>query len=496
MFRPGSVIPRVAGTLGARAARRLRRCAPPIPPGPSLTLGMTALLIVTAAFAQQATPPPPAPPRPIAWPPIAEKKLANGLTLVLAPLRNVPKVNLDLVFLAGRGTDAAAHAGVAQLAGRVALEGTTTRTSKQLKEELRSIGGAMSVSVDADDTSISASALSEFSPRLLELVGDVARNASYPKSEVDLAKANFASEIEEERSSPEFVAGEQLARAIFGGHPYGFTAPDPAAIEKVTREQLKQFAAARYVPNNAFLVIVGDFEPSAMSAAAEKAFGSWNRATLVATKTPEPVKRQKRQITFVDRPGSVQSTIVIGALAPPRKSADYLALRTASIILGGAFYSRLTRNIREQKGYTYSPFSSADMRRLAGSFSAEASVRNEVTGPTILEILYELDRMRIAPVSDEELASAKTYSVGTMELELETQAGLAQRIATIYLYDLPHDFLQTFRDRINKLTAADIQRAAAKYFDTYRGAIVVVGDYGQVKDQVAPFGDVTVVKAK
>jgi zinc protease len=365
-----------------------------------------------------------------------------------------------------------------------------------MKEELRSIGGEMSVDVDRDATALSASALSEFSPRLLELVSDAARNASYPASEVDLAKANFASEIEEQRSSPEFVAGEQLSKAIFGAHPYGYTVPEPASVAKVTREQLKQYAAAHYLPNNAFLIVVGDFEPAAMTAAVEKAFGSWQRGALPAVKIAEPVKRQKRQIVFVDRPGSVQSTIVLGALAPPRKAADYLALRTASIITGGAFYSRLTRNIREAKGYTYSPNSSADLRRLAGSFTAEASVRNEVTGPTILEMLYELDRMRVAPVTDEELSSAKTYSVGTMELELETQAGLAQRIATIYIYDLQHDFLQTFLPRIVKLTAADIQRAAAKYFDTYRGAIVVVGDYAAVKEQVAPFGDVMVIKPK
>ncbi|MEK6371561.1 MAG: pitrilysin family protein [Acidobacteriota bacterium] len=453
---------------------------------------LNVLFAAAAALAQQqTTPPPPAPPRPIAWPAITEKKLANGLTLVLAPLPNVPKVTLDFSFLAGRGAG-----GVAQLAGRVMLEGTATRSSKELKEELRSIGGEMGVNVDRDATSISASALSEFSPKLLDLVSDVARNASYPKSEVDLAKSNFASEIEEQRSSPEFVAGEQMAKAIFGAHPYGYTVPEPAAIGKVTREQLKQFAATRYLPNNAFLVVVGDFEPAAMTAAVEKAFGPWQRGTLPAVKIAEPAKRQKRQIVFVDRPGSVQSTIVVGALAPPRKAADYLALRTASIITGGAFYSRLTRNIRESKGYTYSPFSSADLRRLAGSFSAEASVRNEVTGPTILELLYELDRMRVTPVTDEELASAKTYSVGTMELELETQAGLAQRIATIYVYDLQHDFLQTFREKIEKLTAADIRRAAAKYYDTYRGAIVVVGDYGQVKDQVAPFGDVTLIKPK
>jgi len=250
------------------------------------------------------------------------------------------------------------------------------------------------------------------------------------------------------------------------------------------------------LPNDAYLVVVGDFEAAVMTAAAEKAFGAWKARPREIPQILAPVNRQKRQIIFVDRPGSVQSTIYIGALAPPRKSDDYLALRTASMILGGAFYSRLTRNIRESKGYTYSPGSSANLRRLAGTFYATASVRNEVTGPTILEMLYELDRMRIAPVTDEELASAKTYSIGTMELEIETQAGLAQRIATIYKYDLQHDFLQTFRQRIDKLTAADIERAAAKYFDTYRGAIVIVGDYGQVKEQVAPFGDVVQVKIR
>ena len=455
---------------------------------------MIAPLLLAAALAQaapavQATPPPPAPPRPIAWPAITEKKLANGLTLVLAPLPNVPKINVALVFLAGRGAG-----GVAQLAGRVALEGTTARTSKQLKEELRSIGGAMSADVDRDATTISASSLSEFAPRLLELLSDVARNASYPQNEVDLAKTNFANEIEEDRASPEFVAGEQMAKAIFGAHPYGFTVPEPAAVGKITREQLKAYAASHYLPNNAFLIAVGDFQTNAMAAEAEKAFAAWKRGALPAADIAAPVKRQKRQIIFVDRPGSVQSTIVIGALAPPRKSPDYLALRTASTILGGAFYSRLTRNIRESKGYTYSPSSLADLRRLAGTFTAEAEVRNEVTGPTILEMLYELDRMRVAPVTDEELASAKRYSVGSMELELATQAGLAQRISTIYIYDLPHDFLQTFRDRIEKLTAADIQRAAAKYFDTYRGAIVVVGDHGQVAEQVKPFGDLTLIK--
>ena len=456
---------------------------------------MLVLFLALPLFAQQqTTPPPPAPPRTVQWPAITEKKLDNGLTVVLVPLHNVPKVEADLTFLVGRGASYKEKPGVAQLAARVLSEGTATRSSKQIKEELRAIGGDLAVNADVDATTIASSALSDFTPRLFDVLSDVAQHASYPKSEVELAKSNFASEIEEERSQPYFLGEEQLSKALFGAHPYGFTVPDPKALPKVTRDSLKEFAAANYVPNDAVLVVVGDIDAEATFGEVRKAFGGWKRGAArppVSTTFP---KREKRVIYFVDRPGSVQSTIFVGALAPARKSPDYVALRTADTIYGGAFYSRLTRNIREAKGYTYSPNSIALLRRYAGDVTVSAAVRNEVTGPTILEILYELDRMRVEPVTKEELDSAKTYSNGTMALELESQAGFAQRVRTLYVYDLPRDFLKTFGEKINKLTAADIQQAAAKYFDTYRGAIVVVGDYKVVKTQVAPFGDVVVVK--
>jgi len=430
----------------------------------------------------------------IHWPTVTEKKLDNGLTVVLVPLSNVPKVTAELTFLAGRGTGYREHPGMAQLAGRVLNEGTTSRTSRQLKEELRSIGGSMNVTVDDDATTIGSNALSEFSPKLLELLDDVAEHPAYPKSEVDLAKTNFAQEIEEQRSQPDFVANEQFEKAMFGKHPYGFVVPEPAAIAKITREGLKQFAASHYAPNNAHLIVVGDLEPNAMFSEVQKAFGAWKRGTAPPLESPSLPKREKRQIYFVDRPGSVQSTILVGAAAPPRRSPDYIPLRTANMIFGGSFYSRITRNIREDKGYTYSPFSVADLRRRAGAFYTGASVRNEVTGPTILEMLYELDRMRVLPVTKEELDSAKTYSIGTLALEMESQAGLANRINTIYTYELPRNFLVTFDEKVNALKPDDIQSASARYFDTYRGAIVIVGDYAKVKEQVAPFGDVTLIK--
>jgi predicted Zn-dependent peptidase len=244
------------------------------------------------------------------------------------------------------------------------------------------------------------------------------------------------------------------------------------------------------------LIVVGDFQPDTAFAQIEKAFGAWKSRELPTLEMPAPPSRDRRQIYFVNRPGSVQSQIYIGNVTIPRKDPDYFAIRTANVIYGGSFYSRLTKNIREEKGYTYSPFSSSNTIAKSGYFMAGAAVRNEVTGPTLLEMLYELDRMRVLPVTDEELKAAKIYSTGNFSVELASQSGLAGRIATLYMYGLPHDFIENFRPRIEALTPADIQRVAAKYFDTYRAAVVVVGDYEKVKDQVAPFGDITLYDAE
>jgi zinc protease len=454
-------------------------------------------LVVTPALAQQKTPPAPGPARPLNLPKITEKKLANGLTVVLAPLPNVPKVTATLTFRsATTASDREAHPGIAQIAAAVANEGTDTRTSKQIKEELRSIGGSLFLGSDADSTNMNATSLSEFSARLFELMSDVAQHPSFPETEVKLAQENSIQQIRAGRADPGFLVNERFQKAVFGDHPYGFVVPDEKSISALTRADLRAFVTKYYLPNAAHLIVVGDIEVEKTFAEIERAFGSWKSGTVPPEENPPLPKRDKRQIHFVNRPGSIQSAIYIGNVSIPRKDKDYFAIRTANIIYGGSFYSRLTRNIRETKGYTYSPFSSANTQAKTGSFLAGAFVRNEVTGPTLLEIFYELDRMRVLPVSDEELSAAKEYSTGNFSVELASQQGLAGRIATIYTYDLDKNFINDFRPKVEGLTAADIQKAAAKYFDTYRAAIVIVGDWEKVKDQVTPFGDVTIYDAE
>ena len=454
---------------------------------------LAILLLATVSFAQQKTPPAPGAARPLNLPKITEKKLANGLTVVMAPLPNVPKISAILTFRsATTASDREAHPGIAQIAASVANEGTDTRTSKQIKEELRSIGGTLGLGSDADSTTMSASSLSEFSPRLFELMSDVAQHPSFPETEVKLAQENTIQQIRAGRADPGFLVNERFQKAVFGNHPYAFVVPDERSISALTRSDLRAFVTKFYIPNAAHLIVVGDIDVDKTFAEIEKAFAGWKSGTVPPDENPAVPTRDKRQIYFVDRPGSIQSAIYIGNVSIPRKDKDYFAIRTANTIYGGSFYSRLTRNIRETKGYTYSPFSSANTLAKSGSFVAGAFVRNEVTGPTLLEIFYELDRMRVLPVTDEELNAAKEFSTGNFSVELASQFGLAGRINTIYTYDLDKNFINDFRPKIEGLTTADIQRAAAKYFDTYHAAIVIVGDWEKVKDQVTPFGDVTI----
>jgi zinc protease len=468
--------------------------------GTQMKLLLSVILLAVSALpivAQQKTPPPPGPARPLNLPKLSEKKLSNGLTVVLAPLPNVPKVSAILTFRAAtNATDRVAHPGIAQITASVANEGTDSRTSKQIKEELRSIGGSLSLGSDADQTTLTATSLSEFSSRMFDLMSDVAQHPSFPESELKLAQENIIQQIRAGRANPGFLVNERFQKAVFGNHPYGFVVPDEKSISALTQSDLKAFVTKYYIPNASHLIIVGDIDVDKTYAEIQKAFCGWKSGTVPADENPPVPVRDKRQIYFVNRPGSIQSAIYIGNTSIARNNPDYFAIRTADTIYGGSFYSRLTRNIRESKGYTYSPFSSSNTQAKTGYFVAGAFVRNEVTGPTLLEIFYELDRMRVLPVTDEELSAAKEYSTGNFSVELASQIGLAGRINTVYTYALSKSFIEDFRPKIEALTVADIQKAAAKYFDTYRAAIVIVGDWDKVKDQVTPFGEVTIYDAE
>src|SRR6202453_1199538 len=223
----------------------------------------------------------------------------------------------------------------------------------------------------------------------------------------------------------------------------------------------------------------------------EKIFSGWKSPAPAEQKWPAPPRHSGRHVHLVHLPGSVQTQILVGNMGITRRDPDWYRMVLANSIYGGAFHSRLVLNIREQKGYTYSPRSGNNALRQYGYFTVNAAVRNDVVAATLTEIFYEMDRMRSVPVTPDELESARNYLTGVFSLGVATQDGVLGQLSTVYLERLPEDHLETYRARIHALTAADIILAARKYFDSANSQIVVVGDKAQIGEQAALFGEVT-----
>jgi zinc protease len=281
-----------------------------------------------------------------------------------------------------------------------------------------------------------------------------------------------------------------LRKVLFGSHPYSIVAPTEAQLAAYRREELEAFYRQYYAPSNGLLIVVGDFAAGQMLEQIEKIFGAWQAPNPPARTSPAPPGQQGRRVFLVHLPGSVQTDVLVGNRAITRRDPDWRRLVLANSIYGGAFNSRLVMNIREQKGYTYSPRSSVHPLREHGYFTIHAAVRNEVVAATLTEMFYESDRMRSLSVGGDELADAQSYLCGAYSLGLGTQDGLIGQLSSIYLNDLPEDYLETYREKIRALTAEDVLAAARKYFPSPKAQIVVVGDRAQISEQAGLFGEV------
>jgi len=444
----------------------------------------------------QSTPPALAPERPVQWPHREVRTLANGMQVVLAESHTFPKIAAQLYFRAGNALVAHRSPGLASMAAAVVRTGTTSRSSHRIEEDLRRMGADLGTSAGADSSTISVAGLSEFSAGLLDLVGDLARNASFPEEEFERERRQRLEEVKIERTTPGFLANERLRRVLFGKHPYAIVAPTEAQVAAYERAHLVEYYKQHYSPADALLIVVGDFATSEMFAQIERTFGDWRAPQPEAPKSAEPPHHTGRHVHLVHLPGSVQTQVLLGNLAITRRAPDWHATVLANAIYGGAFHSRLVINIREQKGYTYSPRSGVNPLRQYGYFTVSAAVRNDVAAATLTEVFYEMDRIRALPVTPEELDSARSYLTGVFSLGVATLDGLSGQLSTVYLDKLPEGYLENYRDRVRALTADDVIAAARRHFDSADAQIVIVGDREQIAEQAALFGDVSTYNAQ
>jgi zinc protease len=434
--------------------------------------------------------------RPVTWPRRSKTRLSNGLDVVLAESHSIPKFHGELLFRSGNAAASDRAPGLAEITASVLRTGTTKRASRQIEEDLRRIGADFSSAAGADTSAISFSGLTEFAGPLLATVNELACYAVFPAVEFERERRQMLEEVKLNRAQPSYLASERLRKVLFGQHPYAEIAPSEQQVAAYKRESLLDVYKEFYTPENGLLLLVGDFDSTAMLTNVEKVFGGWIGKKPTTKEAAAPPSPRGRRVYLVHVPGAVQTQILAGCHAITRKHPDWIKLGLTNSLYGGAFNSRLVMNIREDKGYTYSPRSGAHPLRQHGYFSILAAVRNDVVAASLTEIFYELDKLRSVPVPAAELADAQNYLTGVFSMGLATQEGLLSQLAAVELHELPQDYLETYREKVRALKPTDVQEVARKYFDSANMQIVVVGDRDKIQEQAALFGDVEAFDAK
>lgn len=422
-------------------------------------------------------------------PAVKASRLGNGLTLWLVSEPGLPLVSFRVVVRGGLAVDPPDRQGISDLIAKALTQGTKARTARQIAEQIQAAGGELEADSDSDTLSIATMVLSSKAGAALDILADVLQNASFPDNEVAIARQNVSDSLRSQEAKPAFLASRAMARVLFGSGPYSVVAPTQASLARITAEDLRREFSRRFRPDQAILIAVGDFDANAMAASVNRTLGEWKAPPGPAVFAVErPAASAPHVIAFVDRPNSVQTTLVLAGFAPLRSDPDYEATVVANAIYGGAFTSRLVINIREDKGYTYTPGSSLDILRQADSLRSRADVRNAVTGATLNEILYELNRMATTNPTEEEITRAKRYLLGIEAVILQSRGDLAAELASLWVNGLGPDGIARYNQKVAASSASDIESVSKKYFPASRMAIVAVGDEKVIRDALQPFG--------
>jgi len=436
------------------------------------------------AFGKEAT---------IPAPKIAKKTLSNGLIVWVVPRQGLPRVDYVLALRgAGFAADSPSQSGFAAILAGMLNEGTAKRDSRAIAEAAQSMGGEVAAGPALDGIVVSANALASQASGMMHLLAEVARQPSFPASEVKLAKANALQALRVSETQPAFRAERAIKGAVYGDHPYGRSDPSVASINAVDAAMLKTEHAKRFRPDHALLVITGRISEAEAMTLAQAAFGDWKASGPARPDTPATSASVKPARIVLKRDGSVQSTLRLGSPGIAANAADQIPLRLASTIIGGGFSSRINTNLREEKGYTYGASASARMSRQGGMMVGGADVRNEVTGAALKEYFAEYTRLGSELVPPKEMDMNKRYVAGGYLLSNQMQRSVAATLASNWLVGLPPEFLGDYVPRIQKVTPEQVRAVAKKYFAPERQSIVVVGDPSKLDEQLKPFGEFTV----
>jgi zinc protease len=444
-------------------------------------------------------PPVPGPAPSLKLPPIQKSALGNGLPVWVVEMHEVPVVSLALVIKAGAAADPLGKYGLASFTAAMLDEGAGSRNALELSDAIEFLGASLATLSSYDSSSIRLQVPVSKLDQALPLMADVALRPSFDAQEVERLRKDRLTSLLQARDNPAGLASAGFARLVFGPrHRYGtLTIGNDASNGEMTVADLRSFYNAYYQPQSAHLIVVGDVTAAGIMPKLEQAFGGWkNGAAPTRPGLATAAQHGPRQIYLIDKPGAPQSQIRIGWVGVPRSTPDYYALDVLNTVLGGSFTSRLNQNLREEHGYSYGAGSGFDMRLSAGPFIASAGVQSDKTTESLQEFFKELTNIR-QPIPEAELERAKNYEALGFPAAFETTLGMTANLVDLVVYDLPQTFFDDYVPRIQAVTAADAQRAAEKYIQPDRFAVVVVGDLAKIEPGIraAGLGPVRVVTA-
>lgn len=446
---------------------------------------VAALLALSAAPALAqfpSTPPVPGKPKPFVLPKRKTITLANGMKVSMVPFGITPKASVRLFIRTGSIDETPEQLNLSGLMGDLWNEGTAAKDARAIAQTMAGMGGALGIGMGGDLSSIGADVLSANAAELVSLVAEVARQPRFPDSELARLKTARLRNLAIARTQPSTQAGIKFNSMMYGDHPYGRGLPTDAQLQGYTTDQIKAFYAANVGAARSHLYVVGVFDAAAVEKAVRAAFTDWAAGPAPSVKPVNPPR--ERQVAVIDRPSAVQSTLYLGLPVADQSHPDYVKLAVTDAILGGSFGSRITANIRENKGYTYSPFSTIATRNKTATWMEIADVTTNVTGPSISEIFKEVEKLRNEAPPKEELERIQRGLAGTFVLQNGSRGGITAQLANVDAYSLGEGFLSDYTTKVFAVTPADIKAMMQQYLTVEKMSVVVVGDRKVIDEQL------------
>jgi predicted Zn-dependent peptidase len=441
---------------------------------------LATVFAATASHAQQ-TPPPAAEPRPFQLPTPTRMSLPNGVDVTFVEFGVVPKVSIAIAVRSGNLNEGD-KTWLADLTGDLLKEGTQNRTAEQIAEEANQMGGNLSVGVSPDVTSLELDVLSEYGADAVGLLADVLTHPKLPESELPRLKQNYLRNLSVALTQPQAIAGAAMSDLLYPDHPYGISFPTAEALSAYSIDDVRNYYESNFGARRTHIYVAGKYDRSVIEKAIRDSFGDWREGPEVL-KLPPPDARA-RTVKLIDRPGAPQSTLRIGKRVIDVTQPDFMALSVTNSLLGGVLTSRITMNLREVKGWAYSPGSSLGTYYHQATWIENADVRSDATGPALTEVFKEIDLLRKEAPTQPELTAIKNYRNGTFVMGTATRGGLIAQLSFMDVQGLPDDWLTTFPQRLYAVTADEVTQAARKHLDPGQMSVVVVGDLATVRKQV------------